>query len=291
VGAADGIVTGVVEEPTPLSRKQREHIQLILERLLPGWNERAQGDLGIEVGSSLDGDVRIYPNGVEIAWQSMTSAVDHLNAIQVLWLRAGQLHAFADHTLIRAALLGAATAAYLLDDSPGVGRRERMKRGALAALSDHHDHLEHQRAMTEMAATLGDAAVATHQGLIQEIELWYQRAKQVAREHGATTKQLDWRLSATTCIVGAAKATSRRLSETDRVRLQSGVRAVWQRGSADAHARTWQTKIRRGPDLSGPLGPDVAELVQGLQATALVLGDAWRIWDLRRQNHVGRLHE
>ena len=41
-------------------------------------------------------------------------------AVRDLWLTAGTVHTFAAATRLRAALLAAAIAVYLLDDSPGV---------------------------------------------------------------------------------------------------------------------------------------------------------------------------
>jgi hypothetical protein len=43
---------------------------------------------------------------------------------------------------------------------------------------------------------------------------------------------------------------------------------------------------RRNPDDSPLLRADVSELVNGLNAATLVLSEAWRLWDLRRVNHL-----
>ncbi len=265
-----------------------ERLRRIFDDALPAWDERTREPADAEPGSSLDGDIKIYPNVAAIGWQGITSAVDHLKALRDLWMTAGSVHAFADATLLRAALLAAATTVYLLDDSPGIARRDRVKRAALAALSDHRDHLWHQTAMTEMTATLGEKATATHQRLITRLREWASRAEQVAREHGATQKELRNGLVATDCIVRAGHVISRHQPPEQQIWLQSGLRAVWQKGSADAHARTWQTMSRRNPDGSPLLRADVPELMNGLNAATLVLNEAWRLWDVRRVNHLAR---
>lgn len=71
-------------------------------------------------------------------------------------------------------------------------------------------------------------------------------------------------------------------------RCGHGLRAVWQKGSADAPARTWQTMTRRDPGDTPMLRADISELMNGLNAATLVLNEAWRLWDARRVNHLNR---
>lgn len=267
-----------------MSRRLRQ----IFDEVLPAWDERTRQPAEAEEGSSLDGDIKIYPNVAALAWQGITSAVDHLKALRDLWMTAGSVHAFADATLLRAAVLAAATSVYLLDDSPGIARRDRVKRAALASLSDHRDHLWHQTAMTELTATLGEEATAAHQALIGRLQQWEAHANQVAREHGATQMERRNGLVATDCIVAAGQVISRHQPPEQQIRLQTGLRAVWQKGSADAHARTWQTMTRRDPDGTPLLRADISELMNGLNAATLVLNEAWRLWDARRVNHLNR---
>jgi hypothetical protein len=214
--------------------------------------------------------------------------VDHLKALRDLWDDASTVHAFAGATLLCGALLAAATPVYLLDDNPGVGRSARVKRGALAALRDHRDHLWHQTAMSELTATLGEEAVAAHQGLIGPLQEWTARAERVAREHGATQKEIRSGLVATECSVQAGRVLSRHQRPEEQIRLESALRAVWQKGSADGHSRTWQTMTRRNPAGGPVLSADILELVNGLNAATLVLNEGWRLWDLRRVNHLAR---
>jgi hypothetical protein len=271
-----------------LSPEDSQRVRRVFDGALPAWDDRTRQPPDVEPGSSLDGDIKIYSNVAAIAWQGLTSAVDHLKALRDLWMTAGSVHAFADATLLRAALLSAATTVYLLDDSPGVARRDRVKRGALAAVSDHRDHLRHQSGMTEMTATLGEAATATHQALITRLQEWIARAEHVARDHGATREEIRRGLVDTTSIVQAGRVISRHESREQQIRLESGIRAVWQKGSADAHARTWQTMTRRNLAGSPLLRADIPELINGLNAATLVLNEAWRLWDQRRINHLDR---
>ena len=105
-------------------------IRGVFEQALPEWEDRVRKAPVVQPGSSLDGDVQVFPDGVNAAWLNMTVAVDHLTVLRELWLKTGVVHAFADATLLRAALLAASTAVYLLDDSPGVSRQDRVRRGA-----------------------------------------------------------------------------------------------------------------------------------------------------------------
>jgi len=276
----------MADKQTELSTTDSARLRRVLDDALPAWDHRARSPVEIMPGSSLRGDADIYPNGIEIAWQGMVSAVDHLKAVRALWLDAGHVHVFADNTILRAALLNASTAVCLLDDSPGVDRTERIRRAGLAALADHRDHLEHQTAMKEMTATLGATATATHQQLLSKIQSWFDRADQVATDHGATKQQRGRGLTATFCIITAGRVTARGSSPDQRVRLESGIRSVWQRGSADAHGRVWQTRTRWAGHEQPGLRADIGELINSIQAVTLVLNEAWRIWDLRSVNHA-----
>lgn len=104
----------------------------------------------------------------------------------------------------------------------------------------------------------------------------------------ASHKELCNGLVATDCIVQAGRVISRHQPPEQQIRLESGLRAVWQKGSADAHARTWETMTRRNPDGSPLLRADISELMNGLNAATLVLNEAWRLWDVRRVNHLAR---
>ncbi|MGK5111659.1 hypothetical protein [Geodermatophilus sp. CPCC 205506] len=269
-----------------LSDEVSRRLRRVFDDALPAWDQRTRRQPDVQPGSGLDGDLKAYPRLAAIAWQATTSAVDHLKAVRDLWLTAGTVHTFAAATLLRAALLAAAIAVYLLDDSPGVARGERVKRAALAALTDHRDHLWHQKAMAEMTASLGEDAVAPHESLIERLQQQVDEAHRVAREHGATQDERRRGLVDTTCIVQAGRVLSRHQPPAEQVRLQAGLRAAWQKGSADAHARTWQTTTRRTPDGGPLLRADMDELMTGLNAATLVLNEAWRLWELRAVNHL-----
>ena len=271
-----------------LSPEVGRRLRRVFDEALPAWDERTRTRPDVQPGSSLDGDLKAYPHLAAIATQGTTSAVHHLKAVRDLWMTAGTVHTFAAATLLRAALLAAAIAVFLLDDSPGVTRRERIKRAALAALTDHRDHLWHQTAMAEMTATLGEDATAAHQDLIANLRHRVAEAEHVGREHGATKKEIGKGLVDTACIVRAGRVLSRHQPPAEQVRLEAGLRAVWQKGSADAHARTWQTTPRRNPDGGPLLRADIPEVMTGLNAATLVLNEAWRLWELRTVNYLAR---
>ena len=262
-------------------------IRGVLEQALPEWENRVRKSPVVHPGSSLDGDVQVSPDGANAASLNMTVAVDHLSVLRELWLKAGVVHAFADATLLRAALLAASTAVYLLDDSPGVTRQERIRRGALTALSDHRDHRRHQQGLAELTKLLGEQSVAAHTSLLEQLQALETHADSVAGEAGANKEQRRKGLVATECIVLAGRVTARHETGQTRLLIESGIRAVWQKGSADAHGRSWQTMIRvRSRDNDPRLSASVSEVVTGLHTAALVLGQAWRIWDLRSVQYL-----
>ena len=152
----------------------------------------------------------------------------------------------------------------------------------LAALSDHRDNRRHQQGLTELTEFLGEQSVTLHTSLLEQLEAWEAHADLVAEHAGASKEQRRRGLVATECIVLAGRVTARHETGQTRLLLESGIRSVWQKGSADAHGRSWQTVTRvRSRDSDPQLSADVSEVVTGLHTAALVLGQAWRIWNLR----------
>ncbi len=47
---------------------------MIFDDALPAWDERTRQPADAEPGSSLAGDIKIYPNVAAVAWQGITSA-------------------------------------------------------------------------------------------------------------------------------------------------------------------------------------------------------------------------
>jgi hypothetical protein len=148
---------------------------------------------------------------------------------------------------------------------------------------------DHQIAMRELTATLGESAVATYEQLLATVQTWIDKATQVAEAYGATKQEIGRGVTATTCIITAGRVVSKGSSPVERLRLEAGIRSVWQRGSADAHGRTWQARTRALAHEREALRVDIGELLNGIQAVTLVLNEAWRVWDLRSLNLAARL--
>ncbi|MCZ2820780.1 hypothetical protein O2V63_10605 [Modestobacter sp. VKM Ac-2977] len=208
-----------------------------------------------------------------------------MSALKVLWLDARRVHALADATLIRTALLSASTALYLLDDAPDADHRERLQRAGLASLTDHKDFDTHLAGIADLVRTLGPEAVAQHQSVLTQLQTWIVKARQVAQDHGASSTKIKslTPLAASTCVRRAADYIAEDAQDPDdAARLRSAIMTTWRTGSAAAHGRMWPLLIARRRDDRAFVHTDLEELASGVMATALILSQAWRLWDLRR---------
>ena len=51
-----------------LSPEVSQRLRQIFDAALPAWDERTRQPAEVEPGSSVDGDIKIYPNVAAIAW-------------------------------------------------------------------------------------------------------------------------------------------------------------------------------------------------------------------------------
>lgn len=274
-----------------LSPGQGARIRRVFDQWLPSWQERTARQDPIEPGSSLAADDRSLPlvGPSRLAWMGFVTAVDHLDACRALWVINQQLHLSAFNTLLRSALLGAATCVYLLDDSPGVTRDERRRRASLAGLSEWRDSQRFKASLGPMAAALPMYDPLREADATEAAKARERALEARARTYGATKAEIGRGLVATACVTTAAKVLAR-TSPVDEASIMVGVSSVWQQGSADAHGRMWQWhtrlavdgRLRAGEQVLEPRHEDAA---MGVQAAALITNEALRLWDLRRQRH------
>lgn len=268
---------------------------MVFEQWLPTWRERAAGEEPVEPGSSLAAEDLALPvlPVSHLAWMNLLAAVDHLQALRDLWMGTKSLHAFASNTLLRSAILTASTCVYLLDDSPGVTRRERQMRAGLAAVSDFEDALQFHKAASVLADSLGHAAVQASGRGAAALDQRVDMARAAAKANGATAAQVRGGLKAYLCVKTAAQVLGRTSPGTgDRQVITVGLNTIWQQGSADAHGRYWQwqqrSRLKVTPhedSLRMTVAANLDEVVMGLQAAFLVTNECWRLWDLRRLDH------
>jgi hypothetical protein len=252
---------------------------------LDAWLEVARNGSHIEAGSSLardDIDLAFRPVS-QLAWAGLVSAVDHLAAFRDVWLKAGNSHPYADLTLLRSALLSSAITVHLLDDTPGVNRKERCRRGALAAvleLTDERNFL--QRAVGLPNATDPGSGHAERTSRVDEL---LASAKEAARKFGATNKELRYGLAATDAVRTAGRVVSRQDSRAQAEELSAGVLTLWSRGSGAAHGRLWPYMYGAEPIDAG-IRLSVDNVMAIFSAAMLVIHQGWRLWDLRRTDHL-----
>lgn len=105
---------------------------------LDGWHETLSKPYVPQVGSELARDDTDWPpvRLSQVAIMGLGSARDHLHAVRVL-IEARELFPFAQSTLIRAALVGAAQAVWVLAPGDSV---ERLSRGRCIAVHMYAEH-------------------------------------------------------------------------------------------------------------------------------------------------------
>lgn len=163
----------------------------------------------------------------ETARYGLAAAVDHMDCYRLL-VEQGRLFPSGQLTLVRAAIVGAAQAVWVLapDDRDG-----RIERGRTAAVEWYRQHLLHTKALQPLPSTQAADAAELVRFLTERLQEL--QAKRKADRQGA-------RYEATTMIRQAALETYR----------QPGVRgnaesyadeavAEWRRTSGVAHGLSW----------------------------------------------------
>lgn len=154
------------------------------------WLEVARHGSTIETGSSLARDDTLLPFRPlsQLAWAGLVSAADHLAAFRDVWLTARNSHPYADLTLGRSALLSCAITVHLLDDTPGVSRKERCRRGALAAIAELND--EHNFLQRAVGLPGANDTGSGHTERTARVDELLASAREAARGFGATKTEL-----------------------------------------------------------------------------------------------------
>ena len=193
-------------------------------------------------GSELVGDDRDWPPfGVsQVAWAGFTVAVEHLQAIRahidVQPPNRPNLFAFAHQTLARTALVGAASAVWVLAPDDRVKRVERS-RTVVTYMQD--EHLKYLRALQGLAEHAGTDAVAAHVA---------QRQRELSEMRQADGDRAKYE---TTRIIREAA-----LAGFGDERLADEVVAVWRSGSGAAHGLVPSVLGRSSRARTGPADAD-----------------------------------
>lgn len=203
---------------------------------LDQW-KRIQGPATPVPGSELAMDDEDWPPfGVsQVAWSGFTVAVEHLQAIRahidVQEPNRPNLFAFAHQTLARTALIGAATAVWVLAPDDHAKRIERARCVVTYQQDEHHKYL---RALQGLASDAGTDAVADHVAMRRR-EL---AAKRMA--DGETAKYETTRIIREAALVAFGTQP-----------LADEVVAGWRSGSGAAHGLLFPL-LGRSPMAQGP---------------------------------------
>lgn len=155
----------------------------------------------------------------EIARHGLQAAADHLSAVR-LHIEASRPFVFSDLTLCRSALLGAATAVWVLvPDEPAV----RLTRSRTVALEEHRKHRQYLRDLRAIAPQHEDTATvaAIVQSYVSELE---------QKRAGAGEKS---ELDSTAVIREAVRAVLNADHAAEAV-------LAWRSSSGAAHGFMWQ---------------------------------------------------
>lgn len=189
--------------------------------ILETWQQRASTALRPEPGSDLEGDDQDWPPAPvsQIAQVGLQVATDHLRAIRV-HIDRRRLFGFAQPTLCRSALLGAAQAVWVLapEDRP-----ERLKRARTVVAYAQRKHLQYLRGLESTASKLREntSIVAAH------VETRVKELDQKRDEAGERSE-----LNNTEMIREAVRAAFGDMYAAEAV-------LVWQSGSGAAHGFVW----------------------------------------------------
>jgi hypothetical protein len=190
--------------------------------VLDEWHASLSQPLVPDPGSELARDDLDWPpvRLSQVAAMGLGSARDHLHAVRVL-IEARQLSPFAQLTLIRAGLVGAAQAVWVL--SPDA-RAERLSRARCVAA---HMYREHAKYLTVLQALAGEP----HEGTDTVAAAVAQRSNELAAKRQANEERAA--LNTTEMVREAALA-----AFSDEA-LANEVVSIWRLTSGAAHGFAW----------------------------------------------------
>lgn len=241
---------------------------------LDSWGERTAQQYDPDPGSDLAADDTDWPlmRTSQVALMGLQSNRDHLQAVRI-HVEAGQLFPFAQSTLIRAALVGAAQAVWVLSPRDPDDRRSRSRLIAAHMYGEHAKYLNHLRTLAAGSHPDTETVAATVS----------QRRDELTELRGTDGQQ--GALNTTAMVEDAARAAF----GTDA--LTEEVLAIWRLTSGATHGFAWALlgqagTVQMGPPDAGDVAPfgaggDLQRILNSYMG-AYHLGIAgWRLLDAR----------
>lgn len=250
------------------------------------WEPRLASPDTPEPGSSLavdDKDLVTAPVRTA-AWSGLLSAVDHLALMTDLAKDELNMRPTSLYTPARAALLGASQAVWVL-----TGNRETRRARALSIAED--ERAKHRTFLWDYA---NDDYVKDNFSQEFMADLNDQTAKLSAeitriRELRKEFPKID--SDATTMMREAAAHLTSTGPVVDQW-MRLALAYEWRVASAAAHGRSWPVFVRKTEKTKTANGElrsfttSAGELGRSVGAATLMTSEAWRLWDLRRINHL-----
>lgn len=283
-------VEQVADEPKVVSDVALTTLSKVFA-LVEGWRDRSRGiQPSPEPGSSLTGDdkatdpVQLSHAVVEV----LISAADHLETVRLVVQEQHVLPARGVFTLLRAALENAAVAVWLLTPTSREDRVFRLLRWEWAGAQDEASALELMAGMTDdpvRSAEIGRNAVdgrVKQKGMLQDL----------ARARG-------WGADRLSQVCANPKGFGEIVWEAgEAAQGLTGDRAkwVWTICSGLAHSRRWavlgflKREVTPGAndDLKNlKISADEERLAVMANGAALMMAEAWRLFDERRRSLLG----
>ncbi|MEU1172114.1 hypothetical protein [Streptomyces microflavus] len=255
------------------------------------WSARASGDDSgppkVEAGSSLAGDDRLFPSHPvsSVAWHGLLTAVEHLEFALDSMAKTQTAYPAAYFTVLRAGLLGAAQAVWVLEPAQ---RRERQMRGLEAAMTNYDEQRKMLNSLTAADAEQQrdlDQAVARMKDRLNDVAA---AAVQIGCEPAKASKI---KLVATDVIKEAA---SKALSMTGGREAEYAMH-LWRMGSGHAHGHAYTRYLQIDTEsliqeADGRLWGRTTATTEnlGLAASAVVImtKEGFELYDRRRSNFL-----
>lgn len=272
-------MTAVPPEWTDLSPEWRAHVADI-RQWVAGWRAQILDPPDPVEGSDLRADDDVFPPMPvsRLAWWGLSVAVEHLDAVIRLVDHqvesGGPILPTANFTTLRAALIGASQAVFLLvPEDRGI----RTGRGLQLAQLEY-DEVVRFRDSTRVPTDghdFGDGEAGPPD------RARHMRARRDVIRGKLQERQLRQRISDTAVIEEAAQLVY------ENATMRAGVSLEWRLGSGAAHGKILITLHRNGShavDADGTtalIGGSLQEISQQMANVAVMLSAGWRAWYVR----------
>lgn len=256
-----------------------DQFTIILETRPPvdGWVYRGRTIEPPQPGSELADDDKLWPwlPTSELARLALVAASEHLQLVGECVERR-RLYVTALHTALRAALLGAASAVWLLGPTDSQERRQRGLRSASEwyRRKAQADERRLETCPPDQRAQLSLQVQYSHDRCRESKSLWTATDTLNARESPKDTQIIEW--------------VARSMFAKDQNK-QTSLRVHWAEMSGDAHALGWQLLSRRTAPMTRTdirlhetaVRSEISHLAEPYMAAFTVLRSGWSLFDQR----------